>query len=156
MIMASDGGALARGGGLRLTSHKPRWLSTEGFEFRESPDGVKMSEVILKLADPMLKEYGDNDKQIKTIISLTIIEWNRIMFPKDVQKKFQDEMIDTLSPSVGKTDTVGSILYISKLIAERQKKYFPDLKRLIVDYELIVSEGDISLNISSTLVESNG
>jgi hypothetical protein len=26
MIMASDGGALARGGGLRLTSHKLRWL----------------------------------------------------------------------------------------------------------------------------------
>ena len=131
-------------------------ISPEGIEFVESPDGVKMSEVILKLADPMLKEYGDNDKQIKTIISLTIIEWNRIMFPKDVREKFQDEMIDTLSPSVGEADTVGSILYISELIAERQKKYFPDLKRLIVDYELIVSEGDISLNISSTPVESNG
>ena len=132
-----------------------RGLYTENAEYKESSDGVKMSEVILKLADPMLKEYGDNDKQIKTIISLTIIEWNRIMFPKDVQKKFQDEMIDTLSPSVGEADTVGSILYISKLIAERQKKYFPDLKRLIVDYELIVSEGDISLNISSAPVESN-
>ena len=132
-----------------------RGLYTENAEYKESSDGVKMSEVILKLADPMLKEYGDNDKQIKTIISLTIIEWNRIMFPKDVQKKFQDEIIDTLSPSVGEADTVGSILYISKLIAERQKKYFPDLKRLIVDYELIVSEGDISLNISSAPVESN-
>ena len=131
-------------------------IPTEGIEFVESSDGVKMSEVILKLADPMLKEYGDNDKQIKTIISLTIIEWNRIMFPKDVREKFQDEMIDTLSPSVGEADTVGSILYISELIAKRQKKYFPDLKRLILDYELIVSEGDISLNISSTPVESNG
>jgi len=131
-------------------------IPTEGIEFVESSDGVKMSEVILKLADPMLKEYGDNDKQIKTIISLTIIEWNRIMFPKDVGEKFQDEMIDTLSPEVGEADTIGSILYISKLIAKRQKKYFPDLKRLIVDYELIVSEGDISLNISSTPVESNG
>jgi len=72
MIMASDGGALARGGGLRLTSHKPRWLSTEGFEFRESPDGVKMSEVVLKIADPLLKQFGDNDNRTKAIISLTI------------------------------------------------------------------------------------
>ena len=128
-------------------------LSTEGIEFVESPDGVKMSEVILKLAEPMLKEYGDNDKQIKTIISLTIIEWNRIMFPKDVGEKFQEEMIDTLSPEVGEADTVDSIVYISKLIAKRQKKYFPDLKRLIVDYELTVSEGDIALNISSAPVE---
>src|SRR5210317_881971 len=55
-------------------------IPTEGIDFVESSDGVKMSEVILKLADPMLKEYGDNDKQIETIISLTIIEWNRIMF----------------------------------------------------------------------------
>jgi len=127
-------------------------IPTEGIEFVESSDGVKMSEVILKLAEPMLKEYGDNDKKIKTIISLTIIEWNRIMFPKDVGEKFQDEMIDTLSPEVGEADTVGSILYISKLIAKRQKKYFPDLKRLILDYELIVSEGDITLNISSAPV----
>jgi hypothetical protein len=128
-------------------------IPTESIEFIEALDGVKMSEVILKLADPMLKEYGDNDKQIKTIISLTIIEWNRIMLPKDVGEKFQDEMIDTLSSEVGEADTVGSILYISKLIAERQKKYFPDLKRLILDYELIVSEGDITLNISSAPVD---
>ena len=128
-------------------------IPTEGIEFVKSSDGVKMSEVILKLADPMLKEYGDNDKQIKTIISLTIIEWNRIMFPKDVREKFQDEMIDTLSPEVGEADTIGSILYISKLIAKRQKKYFPDLKRLIIDHELIVSDGDITLNISSAPVE---
>ena len=77
------------------------------------------------------------------------------MFPEDVRYKFQNEMMDTLSPPGDEADTVGSILYISELIAERQKKYFPDLKRLIVDYELIVSEGDISLNISSAPVESN-
>jgi len=128
-------------------------IPTEGIEFAESSDGMKMSEVILKLADPMLKEYGDNDKQIETIISLTIIEWNRLMFPKDVGEKFQDEMIDTLSPEAGEADTVGSILYISKLIAKRRKKYFPDLKRLILDYELIVSKGDIALNVSSAPVE---
>ena len=135
---------------------KEMGLYPKKMEFTEPPDGVKMSAVILKLAEPLLKKYGDDDKRIETIVSLTIIEWNRIMFPKDVREKFQDEMIDTLSPSVGEADTVGSILYISKLIAKRQKKYFPDLKRVIVDYELIVSEGDISLNISSAPVESNG
>ena len=43
-------------------------ISTEGIEFVESQDGVKMSEVILKLADPLLKQFGDNDKRIKTIV----------------------------------------------------------------------------------------
>ena len=131
-------------------------IPTEGMEFVESPDGVKMSEVILKVAEPLLKKFGDDDKRIETIISLTIIEWNNLMFPEDMREKFQDEMIDTLSPPGDEAETVGSLLYISDLIAKRQKKYFPDLKKWIVDYEFIISDGDISLNVSSAPIESNG
>ena len=132
---------------------KQQGIPTEGIEFIESPDGVKMSAVILKLAEPLLKEYGDDDKRIETIISLTIIEWNRLLFPEDVREKFQDEMIDTLSSPDDEAETVGSLLYLSDLIAERQKKYFPNLKKWIVDYELIISDGDITLNISSASME---
>ena len=32
-------------------------IPTDGIEFIESPDGVKMSEVILKLAEPLLKRF---------------------------------------------------------------------------------------------------
>ena len=130
-------------------------ISTEGIEFVESPDGVKMSEVILKLADPILKEFGDKDKQIETIISLTIFEWNTLMLPDGEREKYQDKMMDTLLPPDENAETVGSILYLSDLIAERQKKYFPDIKKVIVDYELIVSGGNITLNISSAPIESN-
>ena len=134
---------------------KQKGISTEGIEYRDSPDGVKMSAVILKLAEPLLKKYGDDDKRIKTIISLTAIEWNRLMLPDDEREKFQDEMIDKLSPPDAEAEMVGSILYLSDLIAERQKKYFPDIKKVIVDYELIVSDGNITLNISSAPIESN-
>jgi len=102
-------------------------IPTEGIEFNESLDGEKMSEVILKLANPLLKEFGDNDKHMKSIITLTIIEWNRLMLPKDEREKFQDQMINTLFPPDDQSGTVGSILFISELIAKRQKKYFPDL-----------------------------
>ena len=134
---------------------KQKGISTEGIEFRESPDGVKMSAVILKLAEPLLKKYGDIDKRIKTIISLTIFEWNRLMLPEGEREKFQDEMINTLLPPDEEAETVGSILYLSDLIAERQKKYFPDIKKIIVDYELIVSDGNITLNISSAPIKSD-
>jgi hypothetical protein len=130
-------------------------IPTEGIEFVESSDGVKMSEVILKLADPLLKQFGGNDKQIKTIISLTIFEWNRIMLPEDEREKFQNEMFDILLPPGDDADMVGSILVINQLIAERQKKHFPNIKKIIVDYELIVSDGNITLNISSAPIESN-
>jgi hypothetical protein len=128
-------------------------IPTEGIEFMEPPDGVKMSAVILKLAEPLLKQFDGNDKQTKTIISLTIFEWNRLMLPEGEREKFQDEMLDTLLPDGGDVDMIGSLLHISDLIAERKKKYFPDLKKWIVDYELIVSDGDITLNISSALMK---
>ncbi len=132
-----------------------RGLYTENAEYRESPDGVKMSAVILKLAEPLLKKYGDDDKRIETIVSLTIAEWNRLMLPEDQQENLQDVMIDTLSPPGNDAETVGSLLYISDLIAERKKKYFPNLKKVIVNQELIISNGNITLNIASAPVESN-
>jgi hypothetical protein len=73
---------------------------------------------------------------------------------KGEQEKFQNEMFAILLPPGGGADMVGSILYINELIAKRQKKYFPDLKEFIVDYESIVSDSDITLNISSAPVET--
>ena len=64
-------------------------------------------------------------------------------------------MMDTLLPPDENAETVGSILYLSDLIAERQKKYFPDIRKVIVDYELIVSGGDITLNVSSVPIKSD-
>jgi hypothetical protein len=112
-----------------------------------------MSAVILKLADPLLKKYGDNDNHIETIISLTIIEWNKLMLQEDEQKKLQDITIDHLVPIDGDAENVGSLLYISELIAERKKKYFPDLKKIILNYDLSVSIGNITLNVSSVPIE---
>jgi hypothetical protein len=133
-----------------------RGLYTENAEYRESSDGVKMSAVILKLAKSLLKKYGDDDKRIETIISLTIAEWNRLMLPEGEREKYQDEMIDKLSPPDDEAATVGSLLYISDLIAERKKKYFPNLKKVIVNQELIVSNGNITLNIASAPIGSIG
>jgi hypothetical protein len=128
-------------------------IPTEGIDFVEAPDGVKMSEVILKLADPLIKKFGDDENRTKSIISLTILEWNRLMLPEAEREKFQNEMFDTLLPPGDDAEMVGSILYINELIAKRRKKYFPDLNKFIVDYELIISGGDITLNVSSAPVK---
>ena len=133
---------------------KETGLFPKKMEFTEPADGVKMSAVILKLAEPLLKKYGDDDKRIETIVSLTIAEWNRLMLPEDEREKFQDVMVDTLAPPDDEAAMVGSLLYISDLIAERKKKYFPNLKKVILNQELIVSDGNITLNISSAPIES--
>jgi len=127
-------------------------LSVENTKFTEPPDGVKMSEVILKLADPLLKKYGDDVNRMKTIISLTIIVWNNMMFPEDKQEKLQDEIIDHLTAINGDAEDVGMIVYLNDLITERKKKYFPDLKKIIISYDLSVSGDNISVNITSAPV----
>ena len=132
---------------------KRQGLSSNDVVLIDPPDGVKMSAVILKLAKPLLKKYGDRDEIIETIITLTIIEWNRLMLPENEQENLQNEMIDQLPGD--KAETVGPLLYISELIAKRKKKYFPDLKKGIINYELIISNGDITLNIASTQITSS-
>jgi len=115
----------------------------------EPPDGIKMSAVILKLAEPLLKKYGDNEKRVKTIISLTMIEWNKLLSQKEEQDNLENSIINSLVPSDGDAEDIGSLLYIEDLIAERKNKYFPDLKKIIVGYDLNVANGNITLNISS-------
>jgi len=128
-------------------------LSTEGMKFIEPPDGVKMSEVILKLADPLLKKYGDDEKLIETIVSLTISVWNKMMLPEDEQENLQDEMIDYLVPRSGDAEDISVIVYINDLITERKNKYFPNLKKVIISYDLTVSRGNIALNVTSAPIQ---
>ena len=128
-------------------------LPTERTTFAEPSDGVKMSEVILKLAEPLLKKYGNNDKHIKSIISLAIIVWNKLIFPESEQEKLQDEMMEHLVPANGNAEDIGVITYIHDLIAERKMRYFPNLKKAIISYDLTVSEGNIALNVTSTPVK---
>ena len=128
-------------------------LPAEHTTFAAPSDGVKMSEVILKLAEPLLKKYGDNDKHIESIISLSIIVWNKLILPEGEQEELQDEMIERLVPTSGKAEDIGVITYIHDLIAKRKSRYFPNLKKAIISYDLTVSGGNIALNVSSMPVE---
>jgi len=110
-------------------------------------DKVKMSEVILKLAEPLLAKYIENDNRVKTIISLTVIEWNKIMLPDSMHDETQERVINHLVPPNGDAEQIGAILYISDLIRERKERYYPNLKCVITNYDLSVSNGNITLSV---------
>ena len=78
-----------------------------------------------------------------------MIEWNKLLLPKEEQDNLEASIINSLVPFDGDAEDIGSLLYIKDLIAERKNKYFPDLKKIIVGYDLNVAEGNITLNISS-------
>ena len=106
---------------------------------------------MLSRLSALVGPYRD-DKLIKMVISLTIIIWNKLMFPSDMQENIDDEMIDHLVPMDGDAENIGSIVYLTDLITKRKDEYFPDLKKVIIGYDLSVSNGDITLNISSTQI----
>ena len=108
-----------------------------------------MSAVILQLAEPLLKQHGKTAKRVEGIILLTIAAWNKSMFPPDKQPSIETELIDYFVPKDGSAETVGVAVHIMDLVADRREKLFPDLRKIIVDYELDISGGRLTLNISS-------
>jgi hypothetical protein len=110
---------------------------------------IKMSEVILELADPLLDGDVSNAKEVDFIVQLTIAAWNKAIFPADRQAAMEKEIIDTLVPPDGKAEQVGTVIQALDIVDERRKKLFPNLRRFVVDYDLQVSEGRVALNILS-------
>jgi hypothetical protein len=108
-----------------------------------------MSAVILKLADPLLKKYWNDDKKIEALIALVIFEWNKLMSPIEEQESIEDSILNAIVPPDGNAEDIGSLLYVSNLIAERKKQYFPQIKKFIAEYDLRVANGNITLNITS-------
>ena len=62
-------------------------------------------------------------------------------------------MMEHLVPANGNAEDIGVITYIHDLIAERKMRYFPNLKKAIISYDLTISEGNIALNVTSTPVK---
>ena len=109
----------------------------------------KMSEVILELADPLLDGDVANPKEVDFIVQLTIAAWNKAMFSSDRQDALEREIIDTLVPSNGNAEQVGTIIQAIEIVDDRRKRLFPNLHRFVVDYDLQVSEGRVALNVLS-------
>jgi len=115
-----------------------------------TPDGeAKMSAVILQLAEPLLQEHGKTQQQAETVISLTIAAWNKSMFPTDQQQTIEKDQINSFVPKDGSAEAVGVATHIMDTVAEQREKLFPDLRNIIVDYELKFSDGRLTLNVSS-------
>jgi hypothetical protein len=71
------------------------------------------------------------------------------MFPADRQAAMEKDIIDTLVPSDGDAEKVGTIIQAMEIVDDHRKKLFPNLRRYVLDYDLHVSEGRVALNVIS-------
>jgi hypothetical protein len=118
-------------------------------EISTPPGEPKMSAVILQLAEPLLKKHGKTVERTKAIISLTVAGWNKSMIPVDRQPAIEKDLIDCFVPKDGSAEAVGVVIEVMDFIADRRAKLFPDLRKIIVDYEVIISGGNLTVNASS-------
>jgi hypothetical protein len=112
-------------------------------------DETKMSAVILQLAEPLLRRHGEAAERAEAIISLTIAGWNKSMFPPDKQPSIEKDLIDCFVPKDGSAEAVGVAVQMMDLVAERREKLFPHLRKIVVDYDLDISGGRLTLNVTS-------
>jgi hypothetical protein len=122
-----------------------------------TPEGeARMSAVIMQLAEPLLKQHGKTPQRAEAIIMLTIAGWNKSMFPPDKQPLIEKDLIDAFVPREGNAEDVGVAVQTMDLISERRQKLFPDLRKIVVDYELEIADGRLTLNISSAPIPDVG
>lgn len=135
---------------------KERWKRLEALGAKSeipTPEGeAKMSAVITQLAEPLLKQHGTNAQRAETIISLTVAAWNKSMFPSDKQPFIEKELIDCIIPKDGNAEDIGIAIDVMDMIAERREELFPNLRKVIVDYEVDISGGRLNLNVTSAPV----
>lgn len=115
-----------------------------------TPEGeAKMSAVILQLAEPLMKQHGTTAERAEGLLMLTIAGWNKSMFPPDKQPLIEKDLIDAFVPKDGSAEDVGVAVQVMDIIAERRQKLFPDLRKIIVDYQVEIGGGRLTLNVSS-------
>src|SRR4051812_40413214 len=117
---------------------------------RSTPPGEpKMSAVILELAAPLLQRHGKTEERAQAIIALAIAGWNKSMFPVEQQPAIETDLIDCFVPKDGSAEAVGVAVHLMDFVADRRAKLFPDLRKIILDYEVVIADGRLTLNVSS-------
>jgi hypothetical protein len=117
------------------------------------PDQEKMSEVLLDFARPLL-DLSDEDEHFDKVIALAAASWNVALLPPVKQEASLEGLIDIISSS-GTRDDVQMARETVRMLLERKKRYFPDNKRFIADYQISNSRSRRNLLVASTLPSPN-
>jgi hypothetical protein len=130
-------------------------LNSSSIKFIDNPDEIKMSAVILKIIDPYLKLFWGNETRVRQIISLAITMWNLSFMNSEQQLVIQEQWIDESFPVDGEASDAVTMIQIFETFQERQRKFFPNIRKYIMGHDLILDGHDIHLNVSSAPIDKD-
>jgi len=113
-------------------------------------DGIKMSEVIIDLADFLLK-VAHTKARTEAAIAITCTAWNIAVVGIEKSQTYLDAYFNKIDDPVHQQDTLDIIIALIK----RKLAYYPDINRIILDYELVDTSNHLHLNVVSTVPEDS-
>ncbi|MHB0958701.1 MAG: hypothetical protein ACYC0X_15860 [Pirellulaceae bacterium] len=93
--------------------------------------GVRMSDVVQHLAEPIVEEFGDSVDDLELIINLTVAAWNLTLFAPDVQCRQFEQLSKRFFGS--SHEGIAMFRWICDVVAERRKQFYPHLYATILD-----------------------
>jgi hypothetical protein len=123
----------------------PKKIKRRIFSKKATPaDGIKMSEVIMDFAKPLLN-FSEDDGSKDKAISVAILSWNLALLPQDAQREELKKILHSYSKEDAQVmDDVVNIM------VQRRSVYFPDIKKFIVGYEIVRRGDNVELLVAST------
>jgi uncharacterized membrane protein YheB (UPF0754 family) len=109
----------------------------------------KMSEVFLEFAEPLLDKCED-EKSFHNALQICAIAWNSSFLSLEERNKLMDESFKKYIKDNNEREIAREIL--SNML-ERKEKKFPDIKRMIMDFQISYRDGQQHLNVISSTNE---
>lgn len=119
-----------------------------GLVLQGEVDGIKMSEVIIDLADFLL-EQAHTETRVRTAITITCTAWNLAVVGFEKGQKFLDAYFEQINDPVLKQDALDVI----NVIIEKKQAYYPDINRIILDFDFVRTKSNLHINIVSSVPE---
>ena len=108
----------------------------------------KISEAILRIAEPLIRKYPKRDRII-IIIDLAIFSWNVSLTSEVKREEIQTKLIDQMPGEFDAVD-MASIIEQTDILIERKKKLYPDIRYLIVSHNLTIEDNvQITLDVAT-------
>jgi len=137
-----------------LLKAKQRANNPELEVLQASPKIEKMSEIIIDFAQPLL-DVAENTQSQKQAITTAILGWNLALFPKEEQPDQLNEIKKMLNPSTNSDQLANEASEILNFLVSRKDSLYPEINRMIVDYELIDTPQGFHLNVVSNIVKND-
>ena len=116
-------------------------------DYEDGSDSVRMSEIIIDLAEPLLERARSYEEKRK-VLEMAIVVWNISMLPKDKQKKLLLDFGRSLFGNPSEENRPGFAMLAEML--HRRYAHFSRIRRFIVDYELEERDGTPYLTVGHT------